>query len=257
MKIRTNILILTVVLTLFLAGSNPLLAFVMESTNYQMQADDALTTSGSDYASANYVFQDTMGEVSTGRSDSSTYKLKAGYLEMLETYIAVSAPADADLTPAIPGITGGTADASIAWNVIADSPAGFDMSIKASATPAMKLPPEGTYYFDDYSTTPSYSWAVSSNEAKFGFTIEPATAADTATAFLDNGSNACGTGSANNSDTCWSGFNGTTEIPLISRTSRTDLDGESETVKFKAQSNAKFMQEGNYNAIVTVLVATN
>jgi hypothetical protein len=236
---------------------HPLLAYVMQSTNYKIQADDSLTATGGEWSSANYVFKDTMGEVSTGLSDSTSYKLKAGYQEMLESYLSVSIPDDVSLAPPIPGITGGTASANVVWRVIADNSAGFDMDIKVSTAPAMKLPPDGTSYFDDYSTTPSYAWSVASDNAKFGFTVEPATAEDTVLAFLDNNSDTCGTGSTNNTDTCWSGFNGTTNISAIHRTTRTGVSGENETVKFQAQSNGKFMAEGDYKATVTVLVASN
>ena len=243
----------------FICFSDQMSALIMSSENYIIESDD-FSISGGDWSSVNYIFRDTMGEVSTGRSDSTSYKLRAGYQEMLEVYIAVSSPEDISLTPSIPGMTGGTGDGSVTWRVIIDGLAGFDMKIKASTIPAMKL--DAGYYFSDYSPSsegiPDYNWSVDSNQAEFGFTVEPATAADTVQLFLDNNSNTCNQSEGgNNANTCWLGFNGTSYINAINRTTRTDVDGEDEVFKFRAQSNAKFLKEGQYVATITTVVASN
>ncbi len=237
---------------------NSLFAYVMQSGNYRIESDNSLAPTGGDQSSANYIFKDTMGELSTGLSDSASYKLKAGYQEMQEVFLTVSAPADATMSPSIPGITGGTANATILWNVIADGPAGFAMVIKASTDPAMKL--DASYYFDDYSPAspgvPDYNWSVDAGSAELGFTAEPASAADTVANFLDNGS-ACNTGALNTADKCWLDFNGTTNVSAINRSSRTGVDGEDENIKFQAQSSAKFLKEGSYVATITTTVSSN
>lgn len=245
---------------LFVVGFyTPLFAAVMQSSNYRIESDNSLVPTGGDQSSTNYIFKDTMGEVSTGLSDSTSYKLKAGYQAMQDVFLTVSAPSDASMTPSIPGITGGTANATILWNVIADGSAGFGMVIKASTDPAMKL--DAGYYFDDYSPasagTPDYSWTVSASTAEFGFTVEPATPADAVANFLDNGSNACNTGSTQTADKCWLDFNGTNNVSVINRSSRTGVAGEDENIKFQAQSNAKFLKEGDYVATITTTVVSN
>ena len=237
---------------------SPLFAYVMQSGNYRIESDNSLAPTGGSQSSTNYIFKDTMGEFSTGLSDSASYKLKAGYQEMQEVFLTVSAPADASMTPSIPGITGGTANATILWNVIADGSAGFTMVISASTDIAMKL--DAGYYFDDYSPasagTPDYSWGVDAGAAEFGFTVESATAADTVANFKDSGS-ACNTGALNTADKCWLDFNGATNISAINRSSRTSVAGEDENIKFQAQSSAKFLKEGNYVATITTTVASN
>lgn len=261
-KIKTFFACLIAVFAVFGFSNTFLLAALMQSTNYIIEAEDSLTPAGGDWTSSNYVFRDTMGEVSTGRSDSTSYEMRAGYQEMLEVYISVSAPGDLDLAPSIPGISGGTADGNLTWTVKADGSAGFAMQLKAATTPAMKLPADATYYFDDYSPgapgVPDYTWSVTAGNSGFGFTVEPETAGDTVRAFLDNGSNACNQAAGSQTaDKCWLNFNGTTYVSAINRSSRTSTDGEDEVVKFKAQSNGKFLKEGEYIATITTLVTSN
>jgi len=236
-----------------LSVCHPLLAYVMSSANYKIQSDDSLTPTGGLGTSANYIFKDTMGQVSSGLSNSDLYKIKAGFQQMQEVSLSISSPDDTALTPNIPGISGGTANADVHWKAQTDGSAGFDMKINASTTPAMKLPPDGTYYIDDYSTTPTYNWNIGSNAAKFGFTVVPATSGDASTALKDNGVN-CNDGS--NVGNCWVGFNGTNQISIVHRTSRTSPTGENELVTFQAQSN-KFLASGDYSSSVTVTLSSN
>lgn len=244
-------------MALYLLTTN-IFASVMSSGNYRIEADDSPGAGGGNYTSTNYIFRDTLGEVSTGVSDSISYRMRAGYQEMLEAYLTVSSPADIDLLPPIPGISGGTANASASWNVICDSPSGFNMQIAASTTPAMILGGnDPTHYFANYSSTPTYAWSVASGNSLFGYTVEPATTADTAQTFLDNGSDACGTGELNGSDTCWAGFNGTTAASVINKTSRTSIAGEPEKIKVRAQSNNNFLLAGTYQSSITVTVLQN
>ena len=237
----------------FLASiRHPLFAYVMSSGNYHIQSDDSLTPTGGIGASANYIFKDTMGQVSSGVSDSSLYKMKAGFQQMQEVSLSVSSPGDTALTPDIPGISGGTANADTHWTVQTDNSAGFDMKINASTNPALKLPPDGVYYFNDYSTPPTYNWNIGSNAAKFGFSVVPADANDIVTAFADNNNN-CGAGS--NVGNCWSGLS-TTPVAIIHRTDRTDPTGQNELITFRAQSN-KFLKSGDYSSSVTITVSSN
>ena len=87
----------------------PILAIEMQSSNYTIQSDDSSGAGGLS-STVNYIFRDTLGEVSTGRIEGTSYKLRAGFQEMQEDYLTVSAPGDIGLVPDIPGISGGTAD---------------------------------------------------------------------------------------------------------------------------------------------------
>ena len=255
MKYPVKIILISIISTvLLLEGGfcDHLLAYVMQSGSYKIQSDDSLTPTGGLGTSANYIFKDTMGQVSSGVSNSSQYAIKAGFQQMQEVSLSVSSPGDTALTPDIPGISGGTADASTHWTVQTDNSAGFDMKISASTNPAMKLPSDPTYLaFDDYSATPTYNWNIGSNAAKFGFAVVPATSND-APNFEDNGS-ICGAGG--NIGNCWSGLT-TSPVAVIHRTVRTDATGQNEQINFKAQSN-KFVESGTYSSLVTITVSSN
>ena len=143
------------------------------------------------------------------------------------------------------------------------------MTLKESdSAPALVGQTQGDS-FADYteasSGTPDYNWSVADSSAEFGFTVEPETSSDTVQKFLDDGS-ACNTGSTNGTDTCWDGFEGTTEITVINRSSETDYTGEDEKVKFRAQlynadgvpNNADGMLvEDTYQATIIATVTMN
>jgi len=243
----------TVLMIYFFSGN--IFAAVMSSSNYAIQSDDLTPSGGENLSSANYIFKDTLGEVSTGPSASTSYGMKAGYQEMQETYLAVSAPSAITMTPAIGGVSGGTATGSSSDYVITDNLAGFSMKINSSTSPSMTLTGDITHYFDNYTATgtPAYQWNVV-NAAKFGYTVAPGSQGGLSLAFHDNGS-VCGSGSG--SGNCWNGFT-TAPVNIVSTTSRTNNSpGELETVSFKAQSNNTVLEEGGYQATIITTVSAN
>lgn len=261
--IKLTVKIILIFSLVFLVNTmffNPSSAIFISSDNYTIESDDASITGGQ-WASTNYIFRDTLGEVSTGLSNSTSYKMKAGWQEMLESYLTVSAPNDIALTPSIPGVSGGTATGEITWTVIADGSAGFSVDLSASTDPAMILSGDPTYYFDDYTPSaggvPDYNWSIGAGDAEFGFTVEPETAEDAVQKFLDNGVDSCNTGSTQTAGKCWFDFNGTADISIINRPSRTDNDGEDELISFQGQSSAKLLKDGDYTATITTTVYSN
>jgi hypothetical protein len=172
--------------------------------------------------------------------------------------VTISTPLDVSMSPDIAGISGGTSTGSATWNVKTNNSTGFNMSVKASGTPALA---SGGNNFADYTRAgvpPDYSWSIANTDSEFGFTVEPDTAADAVAAFLDNGSDTCGTGSTDTADRCWSGFNGTTDVPVINRTTITTASGEDEVVKFQAQSGSShFQASGTYTATITATALAN
>jgi hypothetical protein len=176
--------------------------------------------------------------------------------------ITISSPADVTMSPSIPGMTGNAGSpstGSVTWTVTTNDTAGFNMTLAASTSPALKL--DASNYFDDYTPatagTPDYTWqSPASGAAEFGFTVEPATAADTVALFKDDGLSACNTGTNNGTDTCWYNF-ATSSLTVINRSSETSSLGEAEVVKFRAESNGKFLKEGSYTATIIATVVTN
>ena len=140
----------------------------MYSSNYLLKVS-SINVGGHQQTSDNYIMRDTIGEISSGESTSNGYKLKAGYQQMAaEFYLSISSPPDVTMTPAIPGITGGTATGEATWTVITDNPAGYSLSVKASTSPAMKGQAQGDS-FADYTpvnpAVPDYNWSVADSSA--------------------------------------------------------------------------------------------
>ena len=175
--------------------------------------------------------------------------------------ITITSPSDATMSATIPGITGNPGapvTASLTWTVKTVNATGFAMTIKASQTNAMFL--DGTYFFTDYTPAgagvPDYTWGQpASSAAEFGFTVEPATTADTVANFLDSGV-ACNTGALNTADKCWLNLTAVDQN-MINRSTNTTSAGEAEVVKFWAESNAKYLKEGSYVATITVTATMN
>jgi hypothetical protein len=171
--------------------------------------------------------------------------------------ITISHPDDVTMS-SIAGITGGTGTGSAIWNIKTNNSAGFNMALKASSAPALT---SGGNSFADYtesaSDVPDYAWSIAAADSEFGYTVEPATEADTATIFLDNGLSTCGTGSTQTVDACWIKFK-TTDVVGINRSTITSSSGEDEVVKFRAQSGAShFQPEGSYTASITATALVN
>lgn len=171
--------------------------------------------------------------------------------------ITISSPSDVTMS-SIAGITGGTGTGSATWNVKTNNSTGFNMALKAGAAPALA---SGGNTFADYGEatpdTPDYTWSVAAADSEFGYTVEPATAADATTMFLDNGTTTCGTGSSQTADKCWIKFK-TTDVIGINRSTVTTSSGEDEVVKFQAQSGAShFQPEGSYTASITATAVVN
>lgn len=176
--------------------------------------------------------------------------LNAGYRQMNETYLAISSPADVTMSPVIGGVTGGTGNGLAVWNVKTDSPAGYQVSAKASTSPALKF---GSYVFADYTEAsagiPDYNWSVATADSEFGYTVEGSGAV---LKFLDNGSSACNTGSSNTTDRCWYKF-ATSDFGIVNSSLPNHPLGTDTTIKFKAQSGSGHLQaEGSYEATITV-----
>jgi hypothetical protein len=177
--------------------------------------------------------------------------------QQVTSEITISAPANVTMLPAIAGMTGGTGNGTATWTVATNDTLGFSMGLMASTTPALKF---SSYSFADYTeaaAVPDFTWTVAAADSEFGYTVEPATVADTVLALKDNGTACGGTATLNAVDTCWDGFT-TSNVVVINRSSITTSSGQAEVVKFRAQSGAShFQEEGTYTATITATAVTN
>ncbi len=222
--------------------------YVASSTNYRLQSD-SLNTGGGFSSSAGYGLEDTVGEQATTDSTSTSFLLSSGYQAMpLDTYIAVTSPGPAVLTPALNGGGAGESFASTTWSVITNNPAGYTFAARAGQAPALF---SGSNSFADYqpaAAAPDYGWTISASESRFGFV---ATGEDIVQTFKNNGVS-CNTGSGNNNLHCWTGFS-LTDQTLARATIANYPTSTDTTVTFRAAiGSTKIQSAGTYQANIIV-----
>ncbi len=243
---------------LILAGTAVALgahAYTASSTSYRIQFD-SVNVGGVLSTSTSYRMEDTVGEIATGVSSSTAYQVKAGYQQMNEIFLSLSAPADVTLSPSISGTLGGTANGNASWTVLTDGPAGYSLSLRADATPAMRCSGGGCSVgvdnFADYTPagagTPDFTFSVAATAAEFGFSPE---GTDIVQKFKDNGA-ACDAGALDAADSCW--LNTATTNETIARSAAANHpSGTATTVKFRAVSGASNVQPaGSYSASIVI-----
>lgn len=231
----------------FFFDVNVSFAQVMTSTTYKIQSD-SVNFGGGLSNSSNYTSESTFGEVATGESNSTNYGIKAGYQQMVDVYIAMTAAADVVMSPDIGGISGGTANGSTAVTVTTDSFAGYQLTIVASTSPALHT---STDSFADYVPTGSsdYTFSILSTASAFAFTPE---GTDIVQKYKDDGVSACNTGSSDTADACWNGLS-TSQETISQSSSANTPSGTQTTIKFRASSGGSHVQtNGTYQATSTV-----
>jgi len=157
-----------------------------------------------------------------------------------DPWISISTSADVNLG----NITakGVNVSNNTTWTVESNNWTGYNLSVKASQTSAMRLNANSSYYFEDYdgtADTPT-AWSVASDKAYFGFSAN-GTDVD---AKWGNG-------------TKYAGFTGTTGITVASNNSYQGT-GIDTGVYFQAGvGSGKNLPSGGYTAVITATAATN
>lgn len=219
---------------------------VMDSANYTVQFD-SLNFGGGYSSSTSYQLHDTAGEVGSGNSSSSNFQMRAGYQQMNSSYIAINGQELVDLGNT-PGLVVSNVSTSTTVNVVTDSFGGYQLTIKASSSPALQ---SGTYYFSDYtpvSVDPDYSFTVSAADSEFGFAVS---GSDVLQKYKNNGS-ACNAGSSSTPMTCWDGLS-TTPKTVAERHSSNHPLGTDTVFYYQAGIGSSKVQEpGSYNASLTI-----
>jgi hypothetical protein len=222
-------------------------AEVMSSTNFKIQSD-SINSGGGLSNSETYKLEDTAGELATGESTSETYNLKAGYQQMQEVFLSLSAIDDVSMAPNLGGVTGGVATGSTAFLVTTDSLAGYTVTINSSTTPAMQ---SGANTIADYvpaGGVPDFLFITDPTDVHFGYTVE---GGDIAQRFKDNGT-VCGIDSGDVGSRCWDGLS-TTPVEIVSRTSSNHPAGVTTTLLFSVGiGGSSQVAEAVYQATTTV-----
>jgi hypothetical protein len=79
-------------------------AQVMSSGSFQIDSD-SVNFGGGYGSSTNYQQESTFGEIASGDSSSTNFNLRAGYQQMLTSYLSMSDVANVPLSPAL-GLAG-------------------------------------------------------------------------------------------------------------------------------------------------------
>lgn len=239
-------IIVVALLTFGLVSALPAKAQVMSSGSYQIQSD-SINSNGGLGTSTNYNLESTGGELATGVSTSTNYTMRAGYQQMQEVFISLSAAANVVL-PNLPGITGGTATGTSAVLVTTDSPAGYQLTILASQSPAMQSA-VGT--IADYSPTgaaPDFTFTNTTTEAQFGFSPE---GTDVALRYQDSGG-VCGVAGGDTANRCYDGLSTSARV-IAETTNANHPAGATTTLQFRLDlGGAIVVPAGTYIATTTL-----
>lgn len=248
-----RVLLPFIVIMTLLIGTHALLAQTMQSGTYRIDFD-SVNVGGGQSQSGTYLLEDTAGEVGTGYASSTTYNLHAGYQQMHEVYLTISAASDVVMSPSIGGVTGGTSNGQTSVTVTTDSGTGYQLLIKASSSPALV---SGSNSFADYtpiSSDPDFTFNVASTDSEFGFSPE---GTDIVARYLDDNGSFCNSGGSSNSNTCWDPLM-TTNRTISQSAGPNTPSGTATTIKFRAVSGAShFQPAGDYIATTTLTALPN
>lgn len=173
-------------------------------------------------------------------------------------------PSDVSLSPALSGLTGGTANGGTQVRVLTNNATGYQMSLKASSSLGMIGHSNGGVIpalVPSVGTVPNFSFdsgTVAANTTRFAYSVEASTTADLDPSFKDNGS-ACNTGSSDTANKCWLNASTTPEV-VINRTTITPNSGATTTIKFRVvmRSNpSPLIPNDTYTATTTLTATTN
>lgn len=213
---------------------------------------DSVNSGGQDNAeSSSYILADTVGELATGESVSSSFGILAGYRQLNNSYISITTAADLAL-PSLGGISSDQSTGDVSWTVTTDNSAGYELSVEAQTEPALASSDDS---FEDYvpsGGTPDFSFTVSAGSSAFGFSPE---GNDVTSAYRDNGVT-CGVGSGDTANACWDGFATTTKT-VSQSTASNQPTGTQTTLSIQAANGANHVQAaGNYSSVITVTAVT-
>ncbi len=243
-SLRNNSIVVAILL---LGVVSQVSAQVMQSTNYRIQSD-SINVGGTQSSSTSYYLEDTTGEVATGQSSSTSYLLNAGYQEMQETYLSLSDTTAVDLTPSIGGVSGGISNGSTTVTVLTDSYSGYQLTIRASTSPAMNSGSDTIADYAPVGADPDFSFTTGAAQSHLGFSPE---GIDVVARFKDNGAS-CNVGALETSLSCWDGLS-VSDKAVASRTSANHPGGSTTTVRFRVGIGGSVSQApGIYTATSTL-----
>jgi hypothetical protein len=249
-KKSKNIVILTLVITFTFVFSHNILADYMQGNQYRIQSD-SLNLGGVGSSSPTYNLNDTLGETGTGDLNSASYNLHAGYWQMQSSFISISSQPNINMG-SIGGLSGGSSESMMSWNVLTDNPAGYIVSVVASSSPALQSAQDSLADYTPAGADPDYNFTNSANASSFGFSPE---GTEVLSRYMDDGT-ACNTGTFEHPDKCWDGFS-TTPKNIAGRTTSNMPSGSTVSLRIRAETGTNHIQtSGVYNVTITATAVT-
>lgn len=178
------------------------------------------------------LFEPQVGRSATFVEDSNEFYIRQTITD--ETSFLVQ-PSNVAMVGSISGVTGGQATGTTDFSVISNNDNGYYVQIRFEDTgeplSAMKGDNTGSFAIRNYSAgnaSPTYNFTAST-AAQFAYTVTSDDDADTAQAFLDNGS-ACNQFGGTDGGSCWKAPS-TTAYTIVNRTSSANT-GATSTLTF-------------------------
>jgi hypothetical protein len=222
-------------------------AQVRQSSSYRIEAD-SVNFGGGLSTSTNYSLESTAGEIATGESASASFSLKAGYQQMTNNFISISAAPSVTMTPSLGGITGGIANGTSSVVVTTDSAGGYRLSIRGSASPSMTSVAHSIADYTTQTSDPDFVFTASGTSAYFGYSPR---GGDIVTRFRDDGAS-CNVGSSDTDLRCWDGLT-TSDVAIAEGTDANTPLGATTSVHFRVGVGSLANQpEGIYVATTTL-----
>jgi hypothetical protein len=239
--------VFTVLVCFAFSQINQVFGQTMSSGSFQLSSD-SINFGGGLSSSTDFQMESTMGEIATGQSSSDTFSLRAGYQQMQEVYLSLTATSSITLQPSLPGLTGGTSTGAFDAFVITDSPAGYQLLIEAENSPAMQSGANSIANYIPAGSAPDFLFVTDPIDSHFGFTAEGPHAA---LAFQD-ASSACGVSGVSTPERCWTGLT-TTPVVIASSLTSNHPTGATTTVRFQVGiGGSVVVAPGEYVATTTI-----
>ncbi|MCX6712851.1 MAG: hypothetical protein NTY66_01435 [Candidatus Vogelbacteria bacterium] len=235
---------------LVLAAYSSVVLAEMNGTTYKIDSD-SINSGGIDYSfSGDYSLADTVGEIAIGDSTSTNYEIGAGYRQMDDSSVSIGVSLqNIILAPELGGLTGGTSTGATQITVTTDSPAGYLITLQAEDSPAMQSDYDTIADYSPQSSDPDYELNLVAGQSFLAFTPE---GSDIVDRFRDGGG-ICGViGGSDSANRCWDGM-AVTSKTIVNRTSRTEPDGATTTLRFSVGVGVNRVQvAGTYLATSTI-----
>ena len=171
--------------------------------------------------------------------------------------VSITTPATVTMSPLSSSVntsTNTTNNPLVTWTVRTNDAGGYALAVKTGTTaPALK---SGGNSFADAAATPAL-WTSPTNSTKFGFSVYGTDVTATQATLFGTPASGCGVGILPDTGLKYRGFNGTTDIPLVTATGHvTPTTGVDTNICFAAEQAGVYAPSGVYTVTVTATATT-